>query len=125
MLIVKDGLILAVSRKDNKELFGFCGGKLNDGETTKEAAIRETKEEVDITVTNCESIFQRVEKGEVDFLTDCYYAVEWSGVPKSLEDCAVEWLTVEEITSTRAAFGEYNRRTIETFKKLYPNVVLK
>jgi 8-oxo-dGTP pyrophosphatase MutT (NUDIX family) len=57
MLIVKDGLILSVSRRDDKTKFCFLGGKCEPNETTGMAAIRETFEETGINVTDCVHIY--------------------------------------------------------------------
>ena len=134
MLIVKDGLILAVSRRNNKEVFGLPGGKFspeapdNDSDT-KDTAIRETREETSVIVKDCSFIYEREEPRHapegVDFFSRCYYATDWEGTPTDSEEGDVKWLTEEELTSTKAAFGSYNKRMLEVFKEQYPNVYLK
>lgn len=129
MLIVKDGLILGISRREDKTIFGLPGGKKEDGETPEEAAIRETWEETSIKVNSCVQIFRREEParstGGLPFYTYCYYATDWEGTPSSSEEGEVAWLTAEELTSTKAAFAQYNRNTLDAFKKLYPQVTIK
>jgi 8-oxo-dGTP diphosphatase len=129
MLIIKDGLILGISRRNDKTKFGLPGGKLEAGEMPWQAAIRETKEETGVTVAMCTQIFRREEPpatpdGE-PFYTYCYYALAWSGEPKDSEEGVVKWLTAEELTSTAGAFPEYNRKTLDAFKQKYPNIGLK
>jgi hypothetical protein len=34
-------------------------------------------------------------------------------------------LTAEEVTSTKAAFGDYNRKTLNIFKTMFPNVYIQ
>src|ERR1700679_2852424 len=34
------------------------------------------------------------------------------------------WLTPDEVTTTKAAFGDYNRKTLEVFRTMFPNVGL-
>jgi 8-oxo-dGTP pyrophosphatase MutT (NUDIX family) len=127
MLIIKDGLILGVSRKDQLDKFGLIGGKCESNETPLDAAKRETFEEVGITVSACQPIYHRVEPkstedGE-DFVAYCYYASVWQGEPISKEGTAVSWLTEEELTKTKAAFPDYNINTLTAFKRMHPYVL--
>jgi 8-oxo-dGTP pyrophosphatase MutT (NUDIX family) len=130
MLIVKDGLILGISRRDDKTKFGLPGGKVDDGEMPWQAAIRETLEETDITVSSCVEIFCREEppgpgpNGEA-FYAYCYYALAWTGEPKDSEEGVVKWLTAADLTGEAGAFAVYNRKTLDTFKLKYPHIQLK
>lgn len=133
-LIIKDGLILGISRRHNKAIFGLPGGKFNsdppdNDKDTKDTAIRETREETSILVKECVLVYERVELGDgpqgVDFYSRCYYAMDWEGEPHNSEEGEVKWLTAEEVCSTKAAFGDYNRKTLNVFKQMFPNVYLK
>jgi len=133
-LIIKDGLILGISRRHNKAIFGLPGGKFNadppdNDKDTKDTAIRETREETSILVKDCVLVYERVELGDgpngVDFYSRCYYATDWEGEPHNSEEGQVKWLTAEEVCSTMAAFGDYNRKTLNVFKTMFPNVYLK
>src|SRR5579871_4661804 len=106
MLIVKDGLILAISRRHNKNIFGLPGGKYDEeagDHNTMDTAIRETVEETGVRVLKCVQVYQRVELGDganaVDFYSTTYYATEWEGEPTNSEEGEVKWLTAEELTS--------------------------
>jgi 8-oxo-dGTP pyrophosphatase MutT (NUDIX family) len=129
MLIVEDGLILGISRRHDKTKFGLLGGKVNTGETVKQAAIRETKEEASVTVHDCKLIYHRVGSADspngIDFHCYCYYATSWSGIPVSSEEGIVKWLTAADITAVDSAFGEYNRKTLDIFKTIFPDVYIK
>lgn len=134
MLIIKDGLILSISRRYDKTIFGLPGGKFSpepsdNDRDTRDTAIRETKEETSVIVHEATFIYERVELGggpnPVDYYSRCYYANNWEGTPKNSEEGEVKWLTAEELTSTMAAFGDYNRKTIDVFKTMFPNVYLK
>lgn len=134
MLIVNQGMILGISRRHNKSIFGLPGGKFNSAppdndRDTRDTAIRETREETSVIVKDCVLVYERVELGDgpngVDFYSRCYYATDWEGVPQNSEEGVVKWLTAEEVTSTMAAFGDYNRKTLDVFKKMFPNVYLK
>lgn len=131
MLVVKDGKLLAISRRNNKAIFGLPGGKFDADAGDKDpqdAAIRETREETAIVVTKCIQIYKRVEPahnadGEA-FECYCYYAQEWEGTPTNSEEGEVAWLTVEELTTTKAAFASYNLQTIKVFRNLFPEIEL-
>lgn len=121
MLIIKDGKILAVSRRHDKTKFGLPGGKLEPGETPSAAAIRECFEETDVLVKKCVFIYRRDEMRErpegEDFHTYCFYALEWEGEPKNSEEGEVAWLTEDELTNTKGAFADYNRQTLKKLRE--------
>lgn len=127
MLIIKDGLILSISRRDDTTKFGLPGGKLEPNEPPAQAAVRETLEETGVVVNVCTEIFRREERtssGEV-FYTYCYYADDWSGTPKNSEEGVVTWLTDKELTETRGAFPDYNRATLDALRLKYPDIIVK
>jgi 8-oxo-dGTP pyrophosphatase MutT (NUDIX family) len=132
MLIIRDGMILGISRRHDKTIFGLPGGKFspdapdNDLDT-KDTAIRETREETSVIVNDCVFLYERVELGDgangVDFFSRCYYAIDWTGEPQNSEEGLVKWLTPKEVVSS-AAFGDYNRNTLNVFKNMFPHVYL-
>lgn len=130
MLIIKDGLILSISRRNDSTKFGLLGGKLDTNETPEQAAIRETIEEAGVKVSKCDFIFRRDEPREnnngEDFHVYCFYALEWEGEPiHSSEEGEVKWLTEKDLTTDKGAFADYNRRTLEAFKLKYPNTYIQ
>ena len=75
--------------------WGFPGGKLEPGETAKEAAIRETKEESNLVVTNLVDV-----KLKLDKLLGMFYTRSYSGNIKiDFEHTAWEWVSRDEIES--------------------------
>lgn len=132
MLIIKDGLILGITRRHDKNIYGLPGGKYDEAagdKSSMDTAVRECQEETGISVKSCVFVYQRVELGDgpnaEDFYSTCYYATEWEGEPHASEEGQVAWLTAAEVTSTKAAFGEYNTRTLQAFREMYPEVTLK
>ncbi len=129
ILVVKDGLILSISRRNDKTKFGLLGGKVDPGETPEQAAIREAKEESGIDITKLVKIYERTEPpekhGGLEFFAHCFYATEWSGEPSKSEEGELRWLTSEQVTATMSAFPEYNKNTLKRFKELFPEVYLK
>ena len=132
MLVIKDGLVLGITRRTDRTKYGFPGGKLDPSSGDKDvmdAAIRETLEETGLVVNSCVKIYQRVELGDgptgVDFHSTCFYATDWSGEPRDSEEGSVAWLTTEEVTISKAAFGDYNRKSLDVFKTMFPQVQLK
>ncbi len=130
-LIIRNGLILAISRRHDKTIFGLPGGKFDPeagDKNTKDTAIRETKEETNVNIKDCCFIYERVELGDgpdgVDYYSRCYYATDWDGEPQNSEEGEVKWLTAAEVVASKA-FGDYNRKTLDIFKKMFPNLYIK
>ena len=128
-LIIQDGLILGISRRNDPEKFGLPGGKREEKETLFQTVIRELHEETSLYCHWSHEFFHRVEPAETtegeDFECYCFYVSEWKGEPKTMEEGNVEWLTTQELTSTKAAFPEYNTRMLAAFRERFPDVVLK
>lgn len=122
IILNENGLVLSISRRNDKTKFGLPGGKVEDNETIKDAAIRETFEETGIKVTSCIEVFKREEPrgtpdGE-DFFCTCFYATNWSGTPQNSEEGEVAWLSEEELTGNMGAFPTYNAQSLRAIKEL-------
>lgn len=129
MLIVKDGLILGVSRRNNKTKFGLPGGKLEPGETPLQAACREAFEETGVKVDDAVFIYRRDELPESPdgeaFHTYCFFATNWSGEPHNSEEGEVKWLTAADLTGDAGAFAEYNTKTLQVLKEKVGSIYLQ
>ena len=110
------GLILAVSRKDNHQLFGLVGGKVDETDLSlDDAIIRECKEETNLDIFNLKLIDTRVYSisPETLYEQNCYIA-DWSGELLSQEELnakgetgIVKWVPKEVLEN--GFFGEYNK----------------
>jgi 8-oxo-dGTP diphosphatase len=102
-IIYFDNKILCVQRPKNKlsyisEKFEFPGGKIEQGETQKEALKRELMEELNI-ITDIKSLFLTVVHEYPDFeLTMHSYICEVETKELILhEHIGQEWLTIQEL----------------------------
>lgn len=103
-LILKDGLVLAVSRKDNPNDFGLPGGKVDMGETLEEALIREVDEEIGKKPKVVKPVFKDMD-GEYEVFTfKCYVDDENFS---TTEAGVIAWKTWDELCS--GSFGAYNK----------------
>jgi 8-oxo-dGTP pyrophosphatase MutT (NUDIX family) len=99
------GLFLGVSRKYDPNDFGFCGGKVDPGETPEEAMVREAKEETGLDIVIIEEIHTEFYGG---YNTHCYIA-DYSGefsYDKEKETGRVAWVTKQDLLD--GCFGDYN-----------------
>jgi len=124
MVVIKDGLILAVSRRNDATKFGLPGGKVEPGETPEVAAIRETFEETGIVVRSCRKVYLREEPasspdGEA-FYSHAFYATSWEGEPVESEEGTVKWTLAQDLISKdTGAFPDYNWNTLCAVSMLY------
>ena len=100
---------LALIINDSKVLLGYTGkiwngpgGKFKTGESAKEALIRETKEEVDISL----NLWRLKPVGNIEFffagkpIFDMYIFLTnfWYGVPKPKSEMTrVEWIDIDKV----------------------------
>jgi len=129
ILVIKDGMILGVSRRNSANKFGLPGGKLETNEEPIDAAKRECLEEAGITVHDAVFIYRRDEEpetpgGEV-FHTYCFYALDWDGEPRPSEEGDVKWVSAAELTGELGAFAEYNTQTLKHLTQHFPEIILK
>ncbi len=110
------GQILAVSRKDNKELFGLPGGKVDPEDNTLEEAItREVLQETGIQLTKLTLVDSRpFGISEDTFYEQNCFVGEWKGsiTPQEELDAigetgVVKW--VDKDVLENGFFGDYNK----------------
>lgn len=109
LLINDEGKILGVSRRDDLHDWNLPGGHAEPGETPEETAIRETKEETGLEISNL-TLIRRVRRdnGYVS-----YYHADFMGEITSSEEGAVRWLTWNDLLKPENTFHETNRRLFE------------
>jgi 8-oxo-dGTP pyrophosphatase MutT (NUDIX family) len=92
--------ILLAGRRERPEDLGLIGGKLDPGETPRDAAIREAHEEARVRVLECEEVF--VADGVVTYLATRWERDAGEG------NCPVRWGTWQDAIA--GSFGDYNQR---------------
>lgn len=98
---VRDGQVLLIEKRRGlgEGWYNGPGGKLEDGETPRECAIRETREEVGIEVHDPEKA------GELTFYLDgtprihchVFRTDSFSGDPRPSAEARPEWFPVDEV----------------------------
>lgn len=120
-IIKKDGRIFATQRGYGrfKDFWEFPGGKIEPGETAKEALLREIKEELDTEI----SVGGRAACVEYDYpdfhlSMECFWAEVISGNLALKEHEAAKWLSREELSSVEWLPADLE--LIEQLKKDFP-----
>ena len=116
VVLIKDGDILAVSRKDNHEDFGLIGGKSEDidGDNPELTAIRETKEETGLDIEDLKLILLIPYGNSISY---CYLAKIKEGSEINYnEPHVVKWTNFKTIIDGK--FGDYNTMVANSLKVL-------
>lgn len=98
-VIERSGRYLICRRPGYKRhggLWEFPGGKLEEGESMAEAAVRELKEELGLLATRVGETYLSVKDGQSPYLV-CFTAVETSGEPELSEHSDLIWATPSEL----------------------------
>lgn len=100
-LIWENDKFLVCQRPPHKScglLWEFVGGKVESGETKKQALFRECKEELDVTL-RVGDIFMDVthEYPDITVHLTLFNAVIARGEPKKIEHNDIKWITPKEI----------------------------
>ena len=100
-VIVRQQHVLLALRKASQHQGGkweFPGGKLEQGELTEHALVRELAEEIGITVQASSPLLQlRYHYPEREVFLDIRLVTEFSGEPQGLEGQAVKWFAISEL----------------------------
>jgi len=101
LFVVRDGLVLLIDKKTGlgAGMINAPGGRIGDGETPEEAAIRETQEEVGVTprdVRACgELLFQCIDGYSVHIFV--FSAGDCDGEPRETDEASPRWTPVDAI----------------------------
>lgn len=106
--------ILGVSRKDNPNLMGLPGGKVDEGELVYDAMVREVYEETGLTVKNALPFFFRE---HLDFYVSVYLILDYEGVISTNEAGVVKWVDFDMLN--KGPFGETG---LESHVKFVKNI---
>lgn len=120
LVLIKNNLILSVSRINDPTKIGLPGGKIEPGEDFAEAACRELHEETGIKVSPWS--LRQIHSGidAKDYMVITYYVEQAAhlgqeatqqpneGVPK--------WVTWDELCNSH--FGDYNKQVRESVRKM-------
>ena len=95
----KDVLLIEKKRGHGAGNFNGPGGKLEDGETPEEAAVREFREETKVEVENLEKVAELkfYFGGDPDQHVHVFMTEEYSGNSEETEEARPEWFQIEDI----------------------------
>lgn len=114
-LLERNGLVLAISRRNDHENLGLPGGKIEPGESPEEALVRELGEECGILAEEYEMVYEHLDRVEGDLRRPCrgYRVTSWAGSPHSVEGQRVVWVPPGRLLEPSCSFRDYNERLFD------------
>ena len=122
-LLIKDNKIVVIRYKngDNKDYYDIPGGKIEENESSKEASIREFKEETGINIFNPIKVGHViVEYPNRIFDFDVYKVTDYEGTPQEFEENNSMWINITDLLENEKKFS-----CIEMLKYLDSEISLK
>lgn len=120
VIVVKDGKVLLLRRANTTWLDGWYdlpAGHLEDQEHLKDGAIRELKEEVNLTVKSEDlklvHLYQNHHHADAPHYGYIFLAKKWSGVPKIMEPDKCDDLKFFSINNLPHKIGPYSKEAIK------------
>ena len=99
--LIKDNKVVVTKYKENNKKAGYYeipGGKIEDGETPQQTAIREMKEETGLIIKNLKykgNLIIEYPNRVFDF--DMFLCNECEGEPQEFEENTSEWIEINEL----------------------------
>ena len=105
-LFMQGGRVLSVSRKNDLHDLGLPGGKVDPGETPREALARESFEETGFILEEAYPIFERVDGL---YVVQTWWVSRWSGTLSTSEAGVLAWVKPAALlTPACKSFRAYN-----------------
>ena len=99
--LIKDNEVVVTKYKKGNKKEGYCdipGGKIEEGESPKQTAIREMKEETGIEIQNLKyKGIMTIEYPDRLFIFDTFITKEYEGEPQEFEENTSEWIDIDEL----------------------------
>ena len=99
--LIKDNEVVVTKYKKGNKKEGYYdipGGKIDEGETPKQTAIREMKEETGIEIQNLKyKGIMTIEYPDRMFIFDTFISKEYEGEPQEFEENTSEWIDIDEL----------------------------
>ena len=99
--LIKDNEVVVTKYKKGNKKEGYYdipGGKIEEGESPKQTAIREMKEETGIEIQNLKyKGIMTIEYPVRLFIFDTFITKEYEGEPQEFEENTSEWIDIDEL----------------------------